>query len=400
MRIAVWFNLPSGGGKRALFDHVRGLVQRGHHVEAWAPPTIDRQYLPLETIVEQHIVPLHTPRYSLTKKLQFKLEVHDRLAAMEAHSRACAAEISASKFDILLANTCRFLHSPMIGRFVDIPRVLYLQEPYRPFHEALPNNYWAARTPGGSAKQHFVDLRRIRNARVQVREEISNAGSYNRVLCNSYFSREVVLRAYGIDADVCYLGVDETQFVPGSEDRERYVVAVGSFTLAKNPKRSIEAIAAMSAPRPKLVWIANFADSVHVAEMSAFAEARGVHLDLRVNIPEEQLHHHLRHALAMIYVAHLEPFGLVPLEAGACGTPVVAVAEGGIRETVVDGVNGLVTDPDPASLAAALQRLADDPALARRLGEQGRKLVETKWSFNAATDRLVAKLEAELARPR
>src|SRR5229473_3089346 len=58
MKIAIWHNLPSGGGKRALYDHVRGLVARGHEVEGWCPPTADRSYLPLSTIVPEHVVPL------------------------------------------------------------------------------------------------------------------------------------------------------------------------------------------------------------------------------------------------------------------------------------------------------------------------------------------------------
>ena len=57
MRIAVWNNLPSGGGKRALYHHVKGLVERGHHVESWCPPTADRTYLPLSELVEEHVVP-------------------------------------------------------------------------------------------------------------------------------------------------------------------------------------------------------------------------------------------------------------------------------------------------------------------------------------------------------
>jgi glycosyltransferase involved in cell wall biosynthesis len=47
----------------------------------------------------------------------------------------------------------------------------------------------------------------------------------------------------------------------------------------------------------------------------------------------------------MAYAPRLEPLGLAPLEAGACGLPVVAVAEAGVRETVVDGITGSLTGP-------------------------------------------------------
>ena len=58
MRIAVWHNLPSGGGKRALYYHVRGLVERGHSVEAWCPSTSDRNYLPLSELITEHVLPI------------------------------------------------------------------------------------------------------------------------------------------------------------------------------------------------------------------------------------------------------------------------------------------------------------------------------------------------------
>ena len=61
MRIAVWHNLPSGGGKRALHDHVRGLLGRGHTIEAWCPSTADPDYLPLSELIPEHVLPLAWP---------------------------------------------------------------------------------------------------------------------------------------------------------------------------------------------------------------------------------------------------------------------------------------------------------------------------------------------------
>ena len=99
-------------------------------------------------------------------------------------------------------------------------------------------------------------------------------------------------------------------------------------------------------------------------------------------------------ALVMVYAPRLEPFGLAPLEANACGLPVVAVAEGGVRETIIDQVNGLLVDCNPAAMGATIQRLRDDPALARQLGAAGRKLVEANWGVEQATDRLERQLKS------
>ena len=65
LRIAVWHNLSSGGAKRVLHDQVRGLAAGGHYVEAWCPPTADQSFLPLSSLIKEHIVPLrHSGRDS------------------------------------------------------------------------------------------------------------------------------------------------------------------------------------------------------------------------------------------------------------------------------------------------------------------------------------------------
>ena len=149
MKLAIWHNLPSGGGKRALYDQVRGLLARGHHIEAWCPPTADQTYLPLGVLIPEHRVPLAQPgRTDWDKRLQIPMRIQLRLAAMEEHCRRCADAIARAGFDILLAHPCMFFRTSPIGRFVGIPKLLYLQEPYRWLYEALPRLPWLAPPPG------------------------------------------------------------------------------------------------------------------------------------------------------------------------------------------------------------------------------------------------------------
>lgn len=84
-------------------------------------------------------------------------------------------------------------------------------------------------------------------------------------------------------------------------------------------------------------------------------------------------------ARAFIYAPILEPFGLVVLEAMACGTPVVAVKEGGVRESVIDGVTGWLIPRDPHIFADALGRLLSDEQLALTIGKAGREKVAAEF---------------------
>jgi glycosyltransferase involved in cell wall biosynthesis len=396
MRIAVWHNLPSGGGNRAQYDHVRGLLGRGHTVEVWCPPTADRKFLPFGTEVREHVVdlePTSAPRRS--ERWQLTLQIERSLAAMEAHCRQCAAEIDRGEFDVLFANSCVFYRTNPIARFAKTPAVLYLQEPMRWLYEAQPTLPWLA--PPRDAwspmrpstyQSTFRDIRELRNNRVQAREEANNAAAFRRILVNSYFSRESVLRAYGLDSDVCYLGIDAEHFTDRGLARGTDVVGLGSFVPGKNHALCIEAVATIAPPRPRLVWIGNVVNPSHLNEMRQLAAARGVVFEPMVSVSDETLLDVLNRAAVMVYAPRLEPFGLAPLEANACGLPVVAVAEGGVRETIVDGENGLLVAHDPRAMGTAISRLLHDSDLARHLGTNARRVVETKWSLASATDRI------------
>jgi glycosyltransferase involved in cell wall biosynthesis len=397
MRIAVWYNLPSGGGKRALHDHVRGLLALGHDLEAWAPETRDASYLPLADLIPEHVVPLNF-HWSATpwERLGLSSRAANIAAKMEAHCRACAEQINAGGFDVVLANSCMLTATAPLARFLDMPSVLYLQEPFRVLYEALPDMVWPAPAPGTPIKRKLADRRNVSNARIQVREEIASARAFDRILCNSYYSRESILRAYGVTPQVCYLGTDVNRFSAGPDERDPYVIGLGALNNYKGEIQAIDAIAAMQGERPKLLWIANAIKNGWLDHLEAHASARQVELEVRLRVPDEELIDCLRRATAMVYSPRLEPFGYAPIEAGACATPLVAVAEGGVRETVVDGVNGILVEPNAESMAAALDRLFGNKDFARRLGRNGREVALTKWSVEEAAKRLERELSSQL----
>nr|WP_306453487.1 glycosyltransferase [Clavibacter capsici] len=90
----------------------------------------------------------------------------------------------------------------------------------------------------------------------------------------------------------------------------------------------------------------------------------------------------MRSADVVVCAPWYEPFGIVPLEAMASGVPVVASAVGGLTDSVVDGVTGILVPPrDPAAIADALGMLLADPARRRALGRAGRDRMEHGYSW-------------------
>ncbi|MEA2205882.1 MAG: hypothetical protein QOE77_2658 [Blastocatellia bacterium] len=404
MRIAVWHNLPSGGAKRALYDHVSGLVARGHTVESWCPPSADQTYLPLSDLIPEHVVPAEPLPDGRLRKAGDALALRTynmrRIATVEEYARRCAVEINRGDFDLLFANTSLDIAVTSIGRHVRAPGVLYLQEPSRWLYEAQPTLIWVGNhsarsrwTPAALAGTLRTALQ-VRGFRFQARAEWANMRAFKRILVNSSFSRETVLRTYGVDAKVCYLGVDTQKFVQRAVAKQDYVVGVGAIAPRKNVALVIEAMACLPRPRPGLVWIGDATVPEHLEELNWLAREREVDFKTLVRVDDTALVDALSEALMMVYTPRLEPFGFAPLEANACGLPVVAVAEGGVRETVQDGVNGILVEHEPQAVADAIDFLRQNPDEAARMGQRGKALVAEQWSVKAAVDRLERNLQA------
>lgn len=101
-------------------------------------------------------------------------------------------------------------------------------------------------------------------------------------------------------------------------------------------------------------------------------------------IDHERLAVYYSAANVCVVPSYYEPFGLVAIEAMACGTPVIASAVGGLQFTVIPEETGLLVPPqDATALAKAIQRILANPAWARTLGENGRERVQALFNWEA-----------------
>jgi glycosyltransferase involved in cell wall biosynthesis len=399
MRIAVWHNLHSGGGSRALQYHIQGLVEKGHEVEVWADAPDASGFMNLPLNVKLHKIPLlySEQQPSLRERFaSFFFEKDSNMKAMEKHCQKCASAINEGNFDVLFANSCIYYGVPFISQFVKIPKILYLGEPNRYLYEAMPEQVWEAPTETLSKANpkfwvhFFSNLWRTNKLRVYVREERKNFQAFDKVLVNSHFSMESCKKTYGLLSEVCYLGVDNTMFTPTtiSAPHKPYIVGLGGFYGHKNPELAIKAVAEIKENRPKLLWIGNMVDEKYWSEMLALARSLDVVLELKKMVTDQQLVKLLGGAVCMIYSSNLEPFGFAPLEANACGIPVVAVAEGGVRETIIHGKNGFLVNQNPAEIAIYIQQLMNNVALRSEMSDFSIKNVQENWSLALCSERI------------
>ena len=163
-------------------------------------------------------------------------------------------------------------------------------------------------------------------------------------------------RFYGRPARVIYPPVDTDHFTPDpSVAREDVVLAVSRMVPYKRLDLAIDAARAVGIP---LVLAGAGPEE---AALRAHAASTGADVRFVTRPDDVALRHLYRTARALLFPS-VEDFGIVPVEAQACGTPVVALADGGSLETVVDGATGvLVTTQDAADLAAGLEKVMASP---------------------------------------
>jgi glycosyltransferase involved in cell wall biosynthesis len=402
LRVAVWHNLPSGGGKRALYNHVKVLKEYGHYLEAWTTDMSSEDYLPLSDLITENRKSVKLKFDSLNNIENPITRERKKIKLLESHCKECVKEIEKKKFDLIFAGSCLFSYMPYIGSFTRLPKIVYIGEPFRYLYEAMPDNIWQAPYPEiriKKIKRLISDYKINYSRRIKVRREIEAADSYNKILVNSLFSRENVIRSYGTDATVCYLGIDTENFKPVSEKKENYVVGLGKISYLKSVQKAIEIVATIPAgKRPSLKWVSNGSDSNYLDETVALARELDVDYQIYLNVADCELTQIVSKASIMIYTSRLEPFGLAPLEANACGTYVVAVAEGGVRESITNGVNGtLINGYRINEFTDVIGLFTSDLEFSRKKGLEARKFVEENWNYKFMAENLLREVD-DLAR--
>jgi glycosyltransferase involved in cell wall biosynthesis len=191
-------------------------------------------------------------------------------------------------------------------------------------------------------------------------------------------------------------GVDTDRFRPGLDGlsvrqkhgvpaNTRVILFVGALDRAhyfKGVDRLLEAVSTIKDHEP---WLLIVGDGDLKEQFQALASELGI-AD-RTVFPGSVSHHGLPsyYAAADILAlpsSQVESFGLVLIEAMACGKPVVASSLPGVRSVVTDGKDGLLVQPGSvADLAEKVQRLLHDPSLRQEMGERGRAKVEAAYAW-------------------
>ena len=374
MRIAFVHNLPSGGGKRSAFEFVRRMV-KNHTVDLYYIDPTSEEYLDIRQLVNRAVL-VPGP------KVRGGIGVFTSLIPAMGTYATVASKINGGGYDLAFVMQCKICNSPFVLNYLRIPSLYYCHEP---LSKALEPHYWIKEGTMGALKKYVLKWK--------VYIDRANARHATLICANSRYSVECIYRSFGITARFNPLGVDTEHFSPLSMEREQIVLSVGALTPAKAQEIIIQSVSLLKT-RPTINFIYNAIYKDYDFLLRQLSKRLNVSVSFSKLIKDDDLVHAYNRASLVAYPSRLEPFGFVPLEAMACSTPVVGVAEGGIRETIKHNETGLLTERDPAEFGRAIEVLLEDESLRKRMGENGRQHVTTNWTWEHS----YAELEKNLYR--
>lgn len=258
--------------------------------------------------------------------------------------------------------------------------------------------------------QHTTVLRRIYRKPIDFIEEITT-GMADMILVNSRFTASTFantfkrLHARGIRPGVLYPAVNVDQFDEPHSNKLNFL-SINRFERKKNIDLAISAFAMLHTLEGDVLQNNNLDDASltiaggfdkrlrenveYLEELKSLAEREGVshRVNFITSCSTAERNSLLSQCLCVLYTPKDEHFGIVPLESMAAHKPVIACNSGGPVETIKDGETGFLCDPTPQHFSLAMAKLIQDPAMAKRMGEEARRHVTESFSTKIFGQRL------------
>jgi phosphatidylinositol alpha-1,6-mannosyltransferase len=360
-----------GGIATFLHNIADGLCQRGHQVTVLAKTTPGQQDHdePARYSVQRYALPAHLSSLSMACQVW-------------RHSSSRRADV------ILLGHVMSTLGlaTLLVSRVVRAP--------------------YAVLCHGGDlglARLSRLDAHAVQAVVARAALLLANSRHTRRVLeATGYAGAPVVVLNPGVDTQLFRPGHDSTSIRSkyGLDD-ERVILSVGRLVARKNYATVLEALPAVIKQMPDLRYVmvghGPEEDSLRrrVAQLGLERYVIFAQRVATTDLPKYYCASDLLVMPSRVDGDGCEGFGIVFAEAAACGKPVVGGRSGGISDAVVDGVTGLLVDPDNIDeVAEAILKLLNDKHLAQRLGRAGRKRAVQELTWEAVASRLETVLAA------
>lgn len=384
-RIALFHDLPSGGAKRFLYESINQL-KKDFTIDVFTLPDRDKDELfSLKGFVNK-VFYFGKPQKTDNYKNAFERLSCDFYALFFERlvEKKIANYINHHNYDLSFVNHSRFTHAPYLLKYLKIPSVYFCQEPPRQFYE---KEFGILKKVAFYKKIYEKGLRKIKK-----NIDIKNSRSATKILANSFYSKKIIEAVYQKKAQVCYLGIDPKKFMPMAFKKQKLILSVGNSEPQKAHDFLIKSLSLIPEKiRPRLLIVGN--KHPEKENLQKLANILQVQVLWEEQISDNKLVKRYNQALLIATASLREPFGLAVLEAASCGLPVVAIAEAGIKETVVNGETGFLVNRDKKEMAEKILTLLKNKNLRKKMGQNARSHVLQQWSLEKAINNLKKALQ-------
>lgn len=314
-----------------------------------------------------------------------------------------------NKFDIVL-----FHHhiDPFLAYylsiFIKVPKVWYCGEPLRAIWEDKISGIdyrklkiTVLKTSGESfgcilskifLSDFFYDLS-IKIIRIM---DIKTAYSFDRIMTNSKYTKELVKKVYGIEnkVSVVYPGIDIHKFVENGQSSNT-ILCIGAFIPMKNHVNLVKAFDMLpdkikSCHKLLLIGDGELREEV---ERQISSLNLGGQITIKSRVTENELRQLYSTCKFVVHVALHEPFGLIPIEAALFGKPSIVSNIGGTSEIIINGETGIIVDPyNIEDISKAMSSLIRDNKLLFQMGIKGREKA-IYYNIEKSTENLISSFE-------
>lgn len=391
------------GGQNVYVAHLaRQLGRAGHHVDVFTRS--DDPKLPPVCALDRNVRVVHIPAGPQKPIAKERLLPH-----MYEFARRMVAFCNgrSQRYDVVHAN---FFMSGIAA--VRLKRDLNL--PFVVTFHAL----------GKVRKLHQKEADQFPPERIGIERLLVR--SADRIIAECPQDSEDLVSLYGADPsaiEIVPCGVDPMEIRPrGPDARKRLglglapddfvVLQLGRLVPRKGIDNVIRGIACLAQDygiRARLLVVGGEADepdpvkTPEIGRLQAIADQLGVRdqVIFTGRRPRHVIGDYYSAADVFVTTPWYEPFGITPLEAMRCGTPVIGAAVGGIKHTVVDEVTGFLVPPrDPQALAERLARFCRNPELARAFGRAGIRHVSSRYTWRKVAQDMARTYETVVERTR
>lgn len=355
MKIAIFHELDFGGARRTVYEFTKRLNKICDVDLYYIDSKEDKE---IEKFSKRTFYYPFYPR--IWKGNDWKIRLYkDTVGLFSLYNlhKKIAGDIKSEKYDYILIHPSKFTQAPFLLRFLKNMCIYYCQEPLRMVYDKNLSDLSFVKF---HKKVYEFIIRKIRK-----RIDLKNFNSAKIILVNSKFSKEFIEKSYKKPARVCYLGVDTQLFRPQNLDKIIDVLFIG------NKENGYDLLDKLSKLGDKFKVRAIFRESS------------------KLSITDKELAEIYNRSKVLVALNRNEPFGLIPLEAMACGTPVIAVREGGYKETVIDRKIGFLISRDVSELYKKINIIISDDKLRNSMAKSARAYVLRNWTWDKSINKFL-----------